>query len=138
MTVNRLHLFLPDKSNGGPGTNISRNWRELEAWSQLVTGGPSGLAWGYEGPLIVASLLPQQADVGGFTRFRGTLTVAGGTATVITFNKNGLSMGTLTIPAGSVSASVDVTTTTALGDIVIPVITTPGANAVDLTVQADY
>lgn len=130
----------PDRERADAAiTLLQQHDDELEDWiAGADFGGPSGLAWGFQGPVIVSTGLPLQADAGGVVRLRATLAVAGGTDTTVALYKNGVSAAIVTIGAGQTTGSSAVSVALALGDVLTPVITTAGANAVDLTVQADY
>lgn len=139
------YLILPDKHpfpNKTPGDSLPdlpANWRTLELWAQRLSTGGKGHAWGFNGPLIIsASDTPQQARNGVLSKIRATISVAGGSDTVINLTSNGLVVATITVLAGQNTASANISVTVVDGDILVPVIVTPGANASGLSVEVDY
>lgn len=138
-----MDLFIPHKSTDvkdeqGQQIGLPTNWRTIEIWANSLSFPLSGPAWGFDGPLIVSTGIPQQGIDGTIGTLRGTITSAGGTATVVSFYINGNVVDTLTIPAFTATAKKTVRLTTADGDVLVPVITTPGANSITLSFQIEY
>ena len=120
-------------------TEVTNRNTAIAAAIAAIPASPSGLAWGFSGPVIIGSHLIQHSSPGTIIHLVGSLVVPSTSGDVIVaLYKNGVSAGTVTIVAGQGYATSTVSISTILTDALTAVVTSTGTGASELTFQALY
>lgn len=117
-----LHIPYPSWAKDGDVDDDRdfENWKELQRWADRLPSGGAGGAMvidAGDGAVITGYTKAFYITHAGTLSFVvGTLSSAGSTDTVVDIIHNGYTIGTLIIPAGELSATLDLGLTVSVGD----------------------
>lgn len=112
--------------------------RRINAKAAAVDGSYE-ITFSFAGTLAVAASPPKRMrKVGNLAFLAVTLGTAGSTDTVLTVERNGTVVGTVTVPSGDTAYNGEVTARFAGDDVLVVSVTTAGTGAADMTADARF